>query len=392
MSMKLSALSSILPASETLTVLEAVKKLTASGFDVVRFDVGEPDLDTPSFIREAAKKALDEGFTHYVQSRGIPELREAIAEHVGFELGLSVDPSREVLVTPGSKFALAAALMVLAGAGDEVLIPTPAWPTYKACALMAGAKPVEVPTKPPYRLDEEALKEAITPRARVIMVNTPNNPTGGVMPLEDLKAIADLAVDHDLAVISDEIYKALVYGGRRHVSIATLPGMRERTVVVDGFSKTYAMTGWRLGWAVGPAEVVDAMVRVQQASTTHPTAFVQVAGVAALRGPKDFVGEMVKEYDRRRRVMVEALRGVDGVRCEEPEGAFYVFPDFTGLGLSSAELSRRLLMEARVSSVPGAAFGPGGEGRLRLAYTVSVDRILEGVGRIKRFVEGLRAG
>jgi len=390
--MKLSALSRTLPASETLTVLEAVKQLTASGFDVVRFDVGEPDLGTPSFIREAAKKALDEGFTHYVQSRGIPELREAIAEHVRSELGLSVDPGREVLVTPGSKFALTAALMALAGAGDEVLILTPAWPTYKACALMAGAKPVEVPTKPPYRLDEEALKEAITPRARVIMVNTPNNPTGGVMPLEDLRAVADLAVDHDLAVISDEIYKALVYGGKRHVSIATLPGMRERTVIVDGFSKTYAMTGWRLGWAVGPPEVVDAMVRVQQASTTHPTTFVQVAGVAALRGPKDFVEEMVKEYDRRRRAMVEALREVEGVRCEEPEGAFYAFPDFASLGLSSAELSRRLLMEAHVSSVPGAAFGPGGEGRLRLSYTVGVDRILEGVRRIKRFVEGLRAG
>ena len=389
--MKLSKLSSTIPPSETLTVLEAVKQLTARGVDVVRFDVGEPDFDTPGFIKEAAKKAMDEGYTHYVQSRGIPELRRAIAEHVQSELGLQVDPDREVLVTPGAKFALLAALMSFAGPGDEVIVLTPEWPTYKACALMAGAKPIEVPTRPPYRLDEEALKEAITPRTRVIMINTPNNPTGGVMPLEDLKAIADLAVDHDLAVLSDEIYKALVYGGRRHVSIATLPGMRERTVVVDGFSKTYAMTGWRLGWAIGPREVVDAMVRIQQTSTTHPTAFVQVAGVAALKGPRSVVEEMVREYDRRRKVMVEALSQIEEVRCEEPEGAFYVFPDFSSLGLSSAELSRRLLMEARVSSVPGDAFGPGGEGRLRLAYTVNVDRILEGVRRIQGFIEKLRA-
>ena len=389
--MKLSKLSSTIPPSETLTVLEAVKQLTARGVDVVRFDVGEPDFDTPGFIKEAAKKAMDEGYTHYVQSRGIPELRRAIADHVESELGLQVDPDREVLVTPGAKFALLAALMSFAGPGDEVIILTPEWPTYKACALMAGAKPIEVSTKPPYRLDEEALKEAITPRTRVIMINTPNNPTGGVMPLEDLKAIADLAVDHDLAVLSDEIYKALVYGGRRHVSIATLSGMRERTVVVDGFSKTYAMTGWRLGWAIGPREVVDAMVRIQQTSTTHPTAFVQVAGVAALKGPRSVVEEMVREYDRRRKVMVEALSQIEEVRCEEPEGAFYVFPDFSSLGLSSAELSRRLLMEARVSSVPGDAFGPGGEGRLRLAYTVNVDRILEGVRRIQGFIEKLRA-
>ncbi|MEM4700113.1 MAG: pyridoxal phosphate-dependent aminotransferase [Candidatus Nezhaarchaeales archaeon] len=390
--MRLSPLSSLLPPSETLTVLEAVKELMSKGVDVVRFDVGEPDFDTPSFIKEAAKRALDEGHTHYVQSRGIPELRAAIAEHVKSELGISVDPEREVIVTPGAKFALLAAVMSLASAGDEVIILTPQWPTFKACVMVAGARPVEVPVDLPYRLREEDLKEAITPRTRAIMINTPNNPTGGVMPLEDLKAIADLAVDHDLAVISDEIYRALVYGGRRHVSIATLPGMFERTVVVDGFSKTYAMTGWRLGWALGPREVIDAMVKIQQASTTHPTSFVQLAGVAALRGPRSFVEEMVREYDRRRRAMVEALRRIEGVKCEEPEGAFYAFPDFSSLGLSSAELSRRLLTEAHVSSVPGGAFGRGGEGRLRLAYTVGVDRILEGVRRIGAFVERVRRG
>ncbi|MCX8204875.1 MAG: pyridoxal phosphate-dependent aminotransferase [Candidatus Nezhaarchaeota archaeon] len=388
--MKLSPLSSAIPPSETLAVLETVKKLVSRGVDVVRFDVGEPDFDTPSFIKEAAKKAMDEGYTHYVQSRGIPELRIAIAEHVESELGLSVDPEREVIVTPGAKFSLLAASMALAGPGDEVIILTPEWPTFKACVLMAGAKPVEVPVSLPYRLREEALKEAITPRTRAIMINTPNNPTGGVMPLEDLKVVADLAVDHDLAVISDEIYKSLVYDGRRHVSIATLPGMRERTVIVDGFSKTYAMTGWRLGWAIGPREVIDAMVRIQQASTTHPTSFVQVAGIAALKGPRSFVEEMVKEYDRRRRAMVRALREIEGVECEEPEGAFFVFPDFSSLGLSSIELSQRLLTEAYVSSVPGEVFGRGGEGRLRLAYTVGVDRILEGVRRIKSFVERVK--
>jgi len=390
--LKISSRASRIPPSETLTVLEKVKSLMARGYDVVRFDVGEPDFDTPGFIKEAAKKALDQGYTHYVQSRGIPELREAIAEHVSRYTGLEVDPEREVLVTPGAKFALAAAVMAVAEEGDEVLILTPEWPTYKACVLMAGAKPVEVPTKPPYRLDEEALKEAISDKARAIMINSPNNPTGGVMPLEDLRVIADLALDHDLAVISDEIYKALVYDGAEHVSIASLPGMKDRTVIVDGFSKTYAMTGWRLGWAVGPKDVVSAMVKIQQASTTHPTAFAQVAGITALRGPQGFVEEMVKEYDRRRKVMVEALNQVEGISCERPQGAFYVFPDFSELGLSSQELSDRLLMEAHVSSIPGHVFGPGGEGRLRLAYTVSVNRILEGVKRIQAFVESLKKG
>lgn len=388
--MKVSSRSKTIPPSETLTVLEKVKYLMGQGRDVVRFDVGEPDLDTPVHIKDAAKKAMDEGYTHYVQSRGIPELRQAISEHVKEVLGLSVDPEREVIVTPGAKFALLASIMALAEEGDEVIILTPEWPTYKACVFMAGAKPVEVPTRPPYRLDEEALKQAINDRTKAIMINTPNNPTGGVMPEEDLKAIADLAVDHDLAVISDEIYKALLYDGRRHVSIATLPSMRERTVIVDGFSKTYAMTGWRLGWAIAPRQVVDVMVKIQQSSTTHPTAFVQVAGIAALKGSQSFVDDMVKEYDRRRRAMVKALSDIEGVNCPLPEGAFYVFPDFSELGLTSQELSERLLMEAYVSSIPGSVFGPGGEGKLRLAYTVSIDRILEGVKRIKAFVDRLR--
>ena len=388
--MRPSSRSLAIPPSETLTVLEKVRALAAKGYDVVRFDVGEPDFDTPSFIKEAAWRALEQGYTHYVQSRGIPELREAIAEHVSSYTGVEVDPDREVIVTPGAKFALAAALMSVVEEGDEVVILTPEWPTYKACVLLAGGRPIEVPTRPPYRLDEEALKGAISDRTRAIMLNSPNNPTGGVMPLEDLKAIADIAVERDLIVISDEIYKALVYDGAEHVSIASLPGMKERTVIVDGFSKTYAMTGWRLGWAVGPREVVDAMVRIQQATTTHPTAFVQVAGVAALRGPRSFIEEMVREYDRRRRAMVEALNRIEGVRCEPPQGAFYVFPDFSSLGLSSQELSDRLLLEAHVSSVPGHVFGPGGEGRLRLSYTAPVERILEGVRRIERFVESLK--
>ncbi|MEM1537784.1 MAG: pyridoxal phosphate-dependent aminotransferase [Candidatus Nezhaarchaeales archaeon] len=384
-----SELACLIPPSETLGVVERIEVLKRRGVDVVRFDVGEPDFKTPEHIQRAALNAISEGFTKYTSSRGILELRQAIALHVKDWIGLDYDPESEIIATPGAKFAIYAAIQAVVNRGDEVIILTPAWPTYKACVLAVFAKPVEVAMLESYKVNEEGVKNAITSRTRMIMVNTPNNPTGGVLSVEDLKLIADLAVDHSLLVLSDEIYKAFVFEGK-HVSIASLPGMRERTIIVDGLSKTYSMTGWRLGFALAPREVVDAMVKIQQASTTCPASFVQKAGIAALTGPQDVVKRFLEEYDRRRRRIIRGLNQIEGVKCNNPQGAFYVFPDFSSFNIPSKMLAERLLMEAGVATVAGSPFGPGGEGKLRIAYTTSMDRIEEGLRRIKDFVDKLK--
>ena len=379
-----------LKPSPTLSIAEKARQLIARGEKIVRLDIGEPAFDTPDHIKEAALKAIKSGYTHYTSSRGIPELREAIAEYYLKNFKVYVDAKSEVIVTPGSKFAVFAAIQSLVDSGDEVIILTPAWPTYWSCVELAEGKVVEVSCGDGFSLDEERLKESISNKSKVILVNSPNNPTGGVLSKEDLKVIADLAVDHDLYVISDEIYHLIVYDEVTPHTMLSISDIRDRLIVVDGFSKAWAMTGWRLGFAIAPKEVIDCIVKVQQNATTCPTAFVQYAGIAALKGDQSCVRYMVQEYDRRRRFLIEALNSIEGIKCKAPKGAFYVFPDMSALGMSSMELASELLTKAGVCTVPGSVFGAGGEYHLRMSYASSFEQIKEGVDRIKRFVEEIR--
>ncbi|RLE54388.1 MAG: hypothetical protein DRJ26_01970 [Candidatus Methanomethylicota archaeon] len=379
-----------LKPSPTLSIAEKARQLIARGEKIVRLDIGEPAFDTPDHIKEAALKAIKSGYTHYTSSRGIPELREAIAEYYLKNFKVDVDAKSEVIVTPGSKFAVFAAIQSLVDSGDEVIILTPAWPTYWSCVELAEGRVVEVSCGDGFSLDEERLKESISNKSKVILVNSPNNPTGGVLSKEDLKVIADLAVDHDLYVISDEIYHLIVYDEVTPHTMLSISDVRDRLIVVDGFSKAWAMTGWRLGFAIAPKEVIDCIVKVQQNATTCPTAFVQYAGIAALKGDQSCVRYMVQEYDRRRRFLIESLNSIEGIKCKAPKGAFYVFPDMSALGMSSMELASELLTKAGVCTVPGSVFGAGGEYHLRMSYASSFEQVREGVERIRRFVEEIR--
>jgi aspartate aminotransferase len=370
-----------IPPSGTLKVLGLAKKLEREGKDIVHLEVGEPDFDTPDHIKKAAEKALAEGMTKYVPSAGIPELREAIAEHAGAN-GIKATAD-EVLVTPGAKHAIFCAMAAVLDPGDEVLIPSPCW-TYESIVKIAGGKPVfvETPRADGFKLKAEKLQKKLTPKTRMLLLNYPNNPTGAVMSEKELRAIADLASDRELWVLTDEIYDCLAYEGK-HVSVASLPKMRERAIYINGFSKAYAMTGWRLGYSVAPVELVKEMVKIQQASTSCATSFVQAAGLAALRGPRDYVQQMVEEYRKRRDVIVDGLNSIEGFECAKPEGAFYAFPSIEKLGVKSMALCERLLREAGIAAVPGSAFGPYGEGYVRFSYANSEDNIRKAIDRMR---------
>lgn len=370
-----------IPPSGTLRVLGLAKKLEREGKEIVHLEVGEPDFDTPDHIKEAAEKALAEGQTKYTPSAGTPELREAIAEKVGAK-GIEATAD-EVLVTPGAKHAIFCAMAAALDPGDEVLIPSPCW-TYEGIVKVAGGKPVFVETTQAdgFKLKADKLQEKLTQKTKMLLLNYPNNPTGAVMGEEGLRAIADLASDRGLWVLTDEIYDCLVYEGK-HASVASPPGMRERTIYVNGFSKPYAMTGWRLGYSVAPVELVREMVKIQEASTSCAASFVQAAGVAALKGPQDCVQRMVEEYRKRRDIIVEGLNSIEGFECEKPEGAFYAFPSIEELGVKSMELCERLLREAGVAAVPGSAFGPYGEGHIRFSYANSEENIRKAIDRIR---------
>ncbi|MCW4020306.1 MAG: aminotransferase class I/II-fold pyridoxal phosphate-dependent enzyme, partial [Candidatus Bathyarchaeota archaeon] len=297
------------------------------------------------------------------------------------------NPEKEIIVTPGAKHAMYCACLAALDPGDEVLVLAPTWPTHSQCVEAAEARAVEVPCGETYSLDEESLKERMTSKSKMILVSSPNNPTGGVMNEREIKAIADLAVDHDLAILSDEIYDRLVYDGSKTVSIASFEDVREQSIIINGFSKTYAMTGWRLGYAFASEGIVEAMTRIQQSTTTHPASFIQKAGVAALTGPQDAVERMVEEYDRRRRFIIERFNEISGVRCVMPEGAFYVFPDFSSLKMPSFEICGKMLEEEGVSSTPGSVFGKSGEGHVRISYATSLETISEAVKKIEEFVD-----
>jgi aspartate/methionine/tyrosine aminotransferase len=377
----------MVPQSGTLRMLDIAKQMERDGREIIHMEVGEPDFDTPEHIKRAAREALARGATKYTPSAGIPELREAIVEHLK---GKGVPAAaKEVLVTPGAKHAIFCAMAAALDPGDEVLIPSPCW-TYGGIALMVGAKPVYIETTQAdeFRLKVENVEKKLTSKTRMLVLNYPNNPTGATMTKRNLRALADLAVDHEFWVLSDDIYDCLVYEGE-HVSIASLPNMHERTIYINGFSKAYAMTGWRLGYAVAPAELTKEMIKVQQASTSCAAAFVQAAGVAALRGPQGCVGEMRREYRRRRDVIVKGLNSIEGFKCTKPNGAFYVFPNIEELGMKSSELCEGLLKEAGVAAVPGSEFGPYGEGHLRFSYATSMQNIKKAIGRIESAIERL---
>lgn len=384
--MKLSKRMNVIKPSGTIAMAEKAREIARAGRRILNLDVGEPDFDTPEHIKRAAIEALMKGFTHYTSSLGIIELRAAIAEYWKRRKNLDIDPEKEIIVTPGAKHAIYCACMATLDPGDEVLVLSPTWPTHFTCIEAAGAIPIEIPCGETYSVDEELLKSKITEKTKMILINSPNNPTGGVLSTRDLNVIADLAEDHDIIVLSDEIYDEIVYDGVEVRSMLSYSNIRENVIVINGFSKTFAMTGWRLGYAIANRDVIEAMNRLQQATTTCPTSFAQVAAIAALRGPMDCVEKMVKEFDNRRRYIVKALNEIPGVSCAMPKGAFYVFPRFHGLRMTSFEISMKLLEEECISTTPGAAFGSCGEGHIRISYATSMETIIEAMERIKKFV------
>jgi len=355
--------------------------------DVIRLDLGDPDFLTPKHVVDEAKRALDEGLTHYGPTKGYPELREAICEHLAlFGVDASLD---EVIVTPGASFAIYLALKAILKPGDEVLLLTPTWYVYPDIVDAIGATCSFVRSKPDYGPDVDALREAINPKTKVLIINTPNNPTGRVYTAYELRALKDLALDYGLYIISDEVYKMIIYDGLRHVSMASFEDARDHVILVDAFSKAYAMTGWRLGYLVAPQELCGRIEHVQQALIMCVPPFVQRAGIAALRGPQDHVKKMVAEFQARRDMVLELLADTPGVKVTRPQGALYVFPDLSAYGIKASALTDRLRRERGVSVMPGEAFGPGWEYHIRISLCRPREELAEGVRRIKAFLEEL---
>lgn len=378
----------------TETAFEAAARaraLEASGRDVIHLEIGEPDFDTPANIRAAAKRALDQGWTHYGPPTGLPSLREAIAADATARKGFPVDPDN-VVVTPGAKPVMFFALLALAEAGDEVIYPDPGFPIYESMTRYVGATPVPIPLREEhdFRMDVDELRSLVSDRTRLIIFNSPHNPTGSVLTADDLAAIADIARERRITILADEIYGRILYEGEHH-SIAALPGMAEQTIVLDGFSKTYAMTGWRLGYAILPSALVPAFTRLIINSVSCTSSHSQLAAVEALTGPQEAVDEMVEEFRARRRLIVDGLDRIPGIRCRLPAGAFYVFPNVSGTGLTGAELADRLLEEAGVSVLAGTAFGSTGHDHVRVSYANSREKIAQAVERIGSVVSALPA-
>ncbi len=365
-------------------VLAKAGQLEAAGKEIIHFEIGQPDYDTFSNVSLAGIKAISEGKTRYTHPAGILPLREAIAEDAGRRRGIRIDPE-EVIVSPGGKPNLFFPTLALIEPGDEVIYPNPGFPTYEAMIGVAGGVPVPVPLLETnsFSFDLEAFDKLISKRTKLIILNSPSNPTGGVIPQEDLVHIARQAQKYDCWVMSDEIYARIAYDGLQVSSIASLPGMMERTIIVDGFSKTYSMTGWRLGYGIMPkklAECVGLLLTHSLGSTAH---FSQFAGIEAVVGPQDMVDRMVTEYQRRRDVIVAGLNAIPGISCQKPQGAFYVFPNIKNTGKTSNELANLILEKAGVALLPGSCFGEYGEGYLRLSYATSIPTIEKGLARIR---------
>jgi aminotransferase len=355
--------------------------------DVISLGIGEPDFDSPPAVLEAGMAALRARHTHYTSNYGTIELRRALAAHLERRYGVAYDPEREIVITVGSSEGLAASLAAIVDPGDEVLVAEPTYVAYTPDIIFAGATPVFVPTRleDGWQLDPDDVEAAITPRTRVLFLGFPNNPTGAVLDPERLRALAAIVERHDLVVVSDEIYDRLVYGGHRHEAFSAMPGMRDRTILIGGFSKAYAMTGWRVGYACAPADLLDGIIKVHQYLIMSAPTIAQDAALAALEHADADVERMAAEYDRRRRMFVAGLRRI-GLTIAEPKGAFYAFPSIAASGLSSDEFSERLLFDQRVAVVPGSAFGRSGEGHVRASLATAYEKLEEALVRIERFL------
>jgi len=385
--------------SPTLAITAKAKAMKAQGIDVIGFGAGEPDFDTPEHVKDAAKRALDEGFTKYAPVGGTDDLKDAIADKLKRDNGLSYGRD-QIIVSCGAKHSIYNVAQALLCEGDEVIIPSPYWVSYPPIAYLAGAVPVIVDTDETtgFKMTPQAPTGAITDRTKLLILNSPSNPTGAAYTKEELAEIADIVAGRDMYVLSDEIYEKIVYDEFSFTSIGSLgKEIFEKTIVVNGVSKSYSMTGWRIGYTAGPSELIKAMTTIQSQSTSNPTSFCLKASVSAISGPQDVVEVMVREFDRRRRYIVERLRAIEGVSCELPRGAFYVFPNFSGVygkrgnGTSpgnSSELAAYLLDEVKVAAVPGVGFG--NDNCMRLSYATSMENIEEGMDRITEAIEKLR--
>lgn len=370
--------------SATATLSEMVQSLHAQGLPVLDLCAGDPDFATAEHIVTEASAALHDGFTHYTPGRGLPRLREAIAEKLWKDNGVVVDPVTQIIVTPSARHALFTALMAILDPGDEILVPTPSRIGYRAVARLAGARPVPVPlaAEEGFRLTRRRLAAHISGRTKAIVINNPNNPTSRVLTRQELSEVASFAADHELFIVVDEIYEKILFTSKPHVSLASIPGCADRTLTVNGFSKSHAMSGWRLGYLAGPADVVDEALKVQEHTTGCASSFVQRGGLAALTGPENVVQWMTDEYATHRAQVVSRLNGLPGVTCPAPEGTFYAFPDISSTGFSSEGFAKWLLGETGVVVTPGSAFGPGGEGHVRLSFAASSEVIDTALERI----------
>lgn len=366
--------------------------LASGSKDIITLGVGEPDFITPWHVREACVYSLERGYTSYTSNAGTPELREAIAEYLYTGYQVKYDPKDEILVTVGGSEAIDLALRALVEPGDEILIPVPCYISYSPITMIGGGVPVEIETyaKHDFKLQAEDLKAKITPKSKVLILNYPSNPTGGIMTYEDWLPIAKIVEENDLIVISDEIYAELTYG-QKHVSFASIPGMKDRTILVNGFSKAFAMTGWRMGYACGHPDLIYAMLKIHQYTVMCAPVMGQVAALEALKNGLEEKDQMVESYNQRRRLIVQGLRDI-GLECHEPQGAFYAFPSIASTGISSEEFAQRLLLEAKVAAVPGNVFGAGGEGFLRCSYATGVNQLNEALNRMEQFVRKLKQG
>ncbi len=369
-------------------VLAKARALEKQGKNIVHLEIGEPDFDTPRNIKDAAMKALDQGYTHYGPSAGLPEFRETIAEYVSKTRGIKAEPD-EVVVTPGAKPIMFFSIFALVNPGEEVLYPNPGFPIYESLINFVDAKPVPIPLldENDFRLDPEYIKKHITKKTKMIILNYPENPTGGIVTKDDLKVIADCISDRDdVFVLADEIYSRIIYEGK-HDSITALPGMKDKIILLDGFSKTYAMTGWRLGYGVMRKDIAVKVAQLMTNSNSCTSSFTQIAGIEALKGPQTEPEKMVAEFKKRREVIVSGLNSIDGFSCKKPHGAFYVFPNTKGTGMDCRKLGDHLLYDAGVAVLPGTSFGKYGEDHLRLSFANSIENIKKALERISKAVK-----
>ncbi len=395
MEYKISRKLDLLPPSGIRKINEKALQLEREGKNIIHLEIGRPDFDTPEYIKKACIKSIEEGNVFYTSNFGTLELRRAIAEKLEKQNHIKYDPQEEILVSVGLSEAVYNVLSVLLEEGDEILVPDPVWMNYLNLPKLLGAVPVtyQLLEENDYQPDLDEIKKKITDKTKAMVIVSPNNPTGGVLKKQTLEQLAGLAVKHDMMMISDEVYERIIFDGETHLSIASMEGMKDRTVTLNGFSKAYSMTGWRLGYVAAPAPIIAAVNKMHQHLTTCASSFVQAAGVAALREEKDELQLMVAEYKRRRDYLVSELNQIPGFRCRMPGGSFYVYVNVKAFSMSSAELCEYFLMEGHVAAVPGSVFGENGEGYLRLSFANSYENIAEAVERLKKCVaELIKAG